>query len=123
MDAETTELNQIDEHKSFLDKGVGFNPGSDCKRVRVHMVGAVKHDGRHKARMTAGRHLTETPVDSVCSSVVSSRGVRLPALTGELNGFGQQTLAMLIWKHTLRRKCMSLPVQSLVTVKDMRLSF
>jgi len=26
MDAETTELSQIDECKSFIDKGVGFNP-------------------------------------------------------------------------------------------------
>jgi len=38
IDAETTELNQIDECKSFIDKGVGFNPGPDCKLIRVHMV-------------------------------------------------------------------------------------
>jgi len=52
-DAEVTELNQIDEHKSFIDKGVGFNPGSDFKKIRVHVVYAVKHDGRHKARLVA----------------------------------------------------------------------
>jgi len=86
IDAETTELNQIDEYKSFLDKGVGFNPGSDHKRVRVHMACAVKHDGRHKARLVAGGHLAETPVDSVHSSVVSLRGARLLAFLGELNG-------------------------------------
>ena len=34
----------------------------------------------------AGGHLAETPVDSVCSSVVSLRGVRLLAFMGELNG-------------------------------------
>jgi len=72
-DAEMTELNQINECKSFIDKGVGFNPGSDHKRVRVHMVCAVKHDGRHKGRLVAGGHLAETPVDSACSSVVSLR--------------------------------------------------
>jgi len=47
-DTETTELNQIDEHKSFIDKGVGHNPGSNYKRIqdfRVHMAHAVKHDG------------------------------------------------------------------------------
>jgi len=33
IDAEMTELNQIDEYKSFIDKGVGFNPGSDYKRI------------------------------------------------------------------------------------------
>jgi len=86
IDAETTELNQIDECKSFLDKGVGFNPGSDCNCIRVHMAHAVKHDGRHKGRLVAGSHLTETPIDSVHSSVVSLRGARLLAFTGELNG-------------------------------------
>jgi len=70
-DAEITELKQIDEYKSFIDKGVGFNPGSDFKKIRVHMVYAVKHDGHHKARLVAGGHLTETPIDSVYSSVVS----------------------------------------------------
>jgi len=74
-DAEVTELNQIDEYKSFIDKGVGFNPGSDFKKIRVHMVYAVKHDGRHKARLVAGGHLTETPIDSVYSSIVSLRGI------------------------------------------------
>jgi len=60
-DAEITELNQIDEYKSFIDKGVGFNPGSDFKKIRVHMVYAVKHDGRHKAQLVAGGHPAETP--------------------------------------------------------------
>jgi len=50
------------------------------------MAHAVKHDGQHKARLVAGGHLAETPIDSACSSVVSSRGARLLAFTGELNG-------------------------------------
>jgi len=85
IEAETTELNQIDEYKWFIDKGVGYNPGSDYKHIRVHMVYAVKYDGRHNARLVAGGHLTETPIDSVYSSVVSLRGVRLLAFIGELN--------------------------------------
>ena len=84
--AEETELRQIDEYKSFLDKGIGFKPGNDYKKIRVHLVYAVKHDGRHKARLVAGGHLTETPVDSVYSSVVSLRGIRILAFLGELNG-------------------------------------
>jgi len=86
IDTETTELNQIDEHKSFINKGVGHNPGSDYKCIRVHMAHAVKHDGRHKARSVAGGHLAETPIDSAYSSVVSLRRVRLLAFIGELNG-------------------------------------
>jgi Reverse transcriptase (RNA-dependent DNA polymerase) len=50
------------------------------------MVYAVKHDGRHKARYVAGGHLTETPVDSVYSSVVSLRGIRLLVFIAQLNG-------------------------------------
>jgi len=70
-DAEVTELNQIDECKSFINKGVGFNPGSDFKKIRVHVACAVEHDGHPKARLVAGGHLTETPIDSACSSAVS----------------------------------------------------
>jgi len=71
---------------SHHDKGVGFNPGSDFKKIRVHVVHAVKHDGRHKARLVAGGDLTETPIDSACSSVVSLQGIRIFAFPGEPNG-------------------------------------
>jgi len=49
------------------------------------MVHAVKHNGCHKARLVAGGHLTETPVDSVDSSVASLHGIRMLAFLGELN--------------------------------------
>lgn len=55
------------------------------KRIKVHFVYAVKHDGRYKARLVAGGHLTDTPIDSVYSSVVSLRGLRLVIFLGELN--------------------------------------
>ena len=44
-----------------------------------------KHDGRQKARLVAGGHLTETSVDPDCSSVVSLRGMRLLTFIAELN--------------------------------------
>ncbi len=50
------------------------------------MIYAVKHDGRHKARFVAGGHLTKEPEESVCSSVVSLRSLRIIILTAELNG-------------------------------------
>ena len=61
------ELLEIDEYQTFDDKGKGYRPGPDYKKIRVHLVFAVKHDGRHKARLVAGGHLTETPIDSVYS--------------------------------------------------------
>ena len=84
-DAETLELAQIDEYKTFDNKGRGYIPDPGYKKIRVHFVYAVKHDGRHKARLVAGGHLTDTPVDSVYSSVVSLRGIRLLTFIAELN--------------------------------------
>ncbi len=84
-DAELKELEQIDEYEVFIDKGKGYSPGPGWKKIRVHIVYAVKHDGRHKARLVAGGHLTDTPIDSVYSSVVSLRGIRLLTFIAELN--------------------------------------
>ena len=86
QDAEKLELSQLAEYNTFEDKGKNGNVPQGYKRIRVHFVYAVKHDGRHKARLVAGGHLTDTPVDSVYSSVVSLRGLRLIMFLGELNG-------------------------------------
>ena len=83
-EAEQKELAQIDEYETFDQREKGFTP-EGYKKIRVHMVYAVKHDGRHKARLVAGGHLTETPIDSVYSSVVSLRGTRLMTFVAELN--------------------------------------
>jgi len=45
----------------------------------------VKHGGRSKSRLVAGGHLTEVPTESVYSSVVSLRGVRIVIFLAELN--------------------------------------
>ena len=84
-DSEDIELAQVDEYDTFEDKGKGYKPGPDYKKINVHIVYAVKHDGRHKSRLVAGGHLTDTPIDSVYSSVVSLRGIRLLTFIAELN--------------------------------------
>lgn len=85
-DATSKELREIDEYETFNDKGKGYRPPPDYKKIRVHLIFAVKHDGRHKARLVAGGHLTDTPIDSVYSSVVSLRGIRIITFLAELNG-------------------------------------
>ena len=62
-DSEDIELAQVDEYDTFEDKGKGYKPGPDYKKINVHIVYAVKHDGRHKSRLVAGGHLTDTPID------------------------------------------------------------
>ena len=85
QDATALELKQQDDYKTFLDKGKGYKPGPDYKKITVHLVYACKHDGRRKARLVAGGHLTATPIDSVYSSVVSLRGIRMLTFIAELN--------------------------------------
>ena len=46
----------------------------------------MKHDGWHKTRIVAGGHLTDIPMESVYSGVVSLRGIRLLVFLAELNG-------------------------------------
>ena len=76
-DAEIVELTLLGEYSAFKDIGKGGIPGPGYKKIRVHMVYDVKNDGRHRARLVAGGHLTDTPIESVYSSVVSLRGARI----------------------------------------------
>jgi hypothetical protein len=86
QDSVDTEFEQVDEYETFEDKGVGYRPPSDYKKINVHLIFDVKHDLRRKARLVAGGHLTDPPKDSSYSGVVSLRSLRLVALLAELNG-------------------------------------
>ena len=86
QDSTHLEFEQIDEYETFLNLGKGGVPGPSYKKIRVHLIYAVKHDGRHKARCVADGHLTDVPLDSVYSGVVSLRGIRILIFLAELNG-------------------------------------
>jgi hypothetical protein len=49
------------------------------------MIYDVKHDGRHKAQLVAGGHLTDPNTESVYSGVVLLRCIRLIVFLAELN--------------------------------------
>jgi hypothetical protein len=87
QDASALELSQINEYEVFIDKGhhTKAKIPSGYKKIRVHFVFDVKHDGRHKARLVADGHLTAVPFESVYSGVVSLRGFRLVLFLAELN--------------------------------------
>jgi len=51
----------------------------------VHFVFDVKHDGRYKARLVAGGHMTQVTAESSYSGVVSLRGQRIVVFIAELN--------------------------------------
>ena len=85
QDATKTEMAQLDEYDTFKDLGKDAKPPDGYKKIRVHLVFDVKHDGRHKSRCVADGHLTDIPLDSVYSGVVSLRGLRLILFLAELN--------------------------------------
>src|SRR6056300_1198686 len=86
QDATKVEMDQLAEYKVFIDMGLGTPIPKGFQRTRVHLVYACKHDGRHKARLVADGHLTDIPVDSVYSGVVSLRGLKMMIFLAELNG-------------------------------------
>jgi Reverse transcriptase (RNA-dependent DNA polymerase) len=86
-DAATLELTQIDDCDTFIDKGHHLKAKTPVgyKKIRVHLIFDVKHDGRHKARLVADGHLTDIPLESVYSGVVSLRRFRIVLFLAELN--------------------------------------
>lgn len=74
-EATELEMSQLDDYKAFKDLGKGAKLPNGYRKIRVHLVYDVKHDGRHKARCVADGHLTEVPVESVYSGVVSLHGL------------------------------------------------
>ena len=84
-DSVILELGQIDDYKTFIDLGKGGVPPKGSKKISVHLIFDIKHDGRHKARLVADGHRTDIPLVSVYSGVVSLRGLRIVTFLAELN--------------------------------------
>jgi Reverse transcriptase (RNA-dependent DNA polymerase) len=86
QDAEKIELEAILGYGVFNATGLHTPSPENHKRINVHFVYAVKHDGCYNARLVAGGHLTDTPIDSVYSSVATLWGVHMVMFLAELNG-------------------------------------
>ena len=74
-------------YKVFKDVGKGTAVPEGYKNIQIHFV----NDGRHCARLVAGGHLTDIPVDSVYSGVISLCGFRLLVFLAELNDLEVQS--------------------------------
>lgn len=87
QDAEKKETAQMFEYNVFDDRGHRSTARipEGYKKITLHLVYACKHDGRRKARIVAGGHLTDPPLESVYSGVVSLRGIRMIVFLSELN--------------------------------------
>jgi hypothetical protein len=49
QDSTVLKMSQLADYDVFTDKGIDGDPGKDFKKIRVHLIYAVKHDGRDKA--------------------------------------------------------------------------
>jgi Reverse transcriptase (RNA-dependent DNA polymerase) len=85
QDAEKIELEAILGYAVFNDTGLHTPGPENHKRINVHFVYAVKHDGCYKACLVVGGHLTNTPIDSVYLSVATLGGVHMVMFLAELN--------------------------------------
>mgnify|MGYP005847236111 CR=1 FL=1 len=85
-DAIKSEMSQLFEYDTFIDLGKDAPVPNGFKLIRGRIVFDVKESGKRKARYVAGGHLTDPPKDSVYSSVVSLRSIRLVTFMAELNG-------------------------------------
>jgi hypothetical protein len=86
QDATKLEMAQLHEYNTFKDCGHRGEPPKGFKKICTHLVYDCKHDGRHKARMVADGHLTDVPLDSICSGVVLLHGLRTLVFLAKLNG-------------------------------------
>ena len=85
QDSEVLEIDQLLEYDTFESRGKGAPTPEGYKKIPCHLIYDVKWDGRHKARLVAGGHRTDTPVESTYSGVVSLLGVRMVTFLAELN--------------------------------------
>ena len=84
-DAELRKVNQIDEYNTFIDNGNRIPP-PQYKKIRYHIVYDVKPTLARKARLVAGGHLTDTPIESVYAGVVLMRVFKICTFITKLNG-------------------------------------
>ena len=68
QDAVQLKLKVIDDYKVLTDNGFNIPEGYKC--ITVNIIYDVKHDGKYKARLVAGGHLTDPPTERVYLGVV-----------------------------------------------------
>ena len=84
-EAISKEVGEVDDLKTFIKHDSLETIPKDHMFIPVHYVFDVKYDGRRKARLVAGGHLTSPDTSEIHSVVVSIEHVRLALLLADLN--------------------------------------
>eukprot|EP00957_Ditylum_brightwellii_P199611 15216939-Ditylum_brightwellii.AAC.1 len=66
-DCTKVEIDKTYEYKTFESLGKGGRKPKEHTMICVHLVYDVKQDGRHKARLVAGGHMTGPNTDTYYS--------------------------------------------------------
>ena len=98
------EVFQKHEKAQYDDKKKVINAPPGYQKIRVHLIFAVKYDGRHKARLVADGHLTPEPVESLYSGVVSLRNLNLFIFLGKLNN-------LELWRADIGNAYLEVPTE------------
>jgi len=53
QDSTALEMSQLHEYKTFKDLGKGSKPPNSYRKICVHLVFDVKHDGSHKSQLVS----------------------------------------------------------------------
>jgi hypothetical protein len=87
-EATNLEMSQLAEYDTFRDLSHNntASPLTGYKKIHTHLIYHCKHDDRHKAWMVANGHLTDIPLESVYSGVVSLHGLQIITFLAKLNG-------------------------------------
>ena len=80
------EMDSVHSYDMFTDLGKETKALGGYKKIWCHLVYDVKKDGQHKFRFVAGGLLTDPPLSSIYSGVVSLCSVQLIVFLAELNG-------------------------------------
>ena len=84
-DATDVEMTKIKEYKVFVDWGKR-PPPTGYKKITVHLVFDVKYDGRKRARLVGGGHLTTATDDMPYSGIASLKNIRVIIFIAKVNG-------------------------------------
>ena len=81
------EMAQLRAYDIWIDKGKYHRSKipAGYRQITCHLIYACKHDGRFKARMVCRGDLTDPPLESIYSGVISLRGFRTLLFLSELN--------------------------------------
>ncbi len=84
-EATELEMAMMRQYEVFSSLGYKARIPNGYIKIRLRLIYNVKHDGRHRARLVAGGHLTPVPLTSVYSGVVSLCSIRIVTFLAELN--------------------------------------